>query len=127
MVEKTIVDSCGVETKFKRLGVETNPGVSRVAVDTKFKRLGVETKLRRLGVETNPGVKRVAVETKLARFAVLTRLSKLGVETVPRATFVKKEPSPIKKVAVTDDAFNAEVLIRVCTVRVDALISCVPC
>jgi hypothetical protein len=33
------------------LGVETNPGVNRVAVDTKFKRLGVETKLSKLGVE----------------------------------------------------------------------------
>jgi hypothetical protein len=31
--------------------VLTNPGVSKVAVETRFKRLGVETKLRRLGVE----------------------------------------------------------------------------
>jgi hypothetical protein len=98
-----------------------------LGVETKLARFAVLTRVRRLGVETKPGARRVAVETKLARFAVLTRLSKLGVETVPRATFVKKEPSPIKKVAVTDDAFNAEVLIRVCTVRVDAFISCVPC
>ena len=41
-----------VDTKLRRLGVETNPGALRVAVDTKFNRLGVETKLRRFGVET---------------------------------------------------------------------------
>ena len=53
------------------MGVETNPGVRRVAVETKFKRLGVETK---------PGVTRVAVETKLRRLGVLTRFNKFGVE-----------------------------------------------
>jgi hypothetical protein len=52
-----------VDTRFNKLGVETNPGLTRVAV---------ETKLRRLGVETNPGLTRVAVDTKLRRFAVLT-------------------------------------------------------
>ncbi len=70
---------------MSKLGVETNPGVSKVAVETRLRRLGeetkpkpklkrfwVETKFNKLGVETNPGVTRVAVETKLARFAVLT-------------------------------------------------------
>ena len=40
IVEKTTVDSCGVETKFKRLGVETK--LRRFGVDTRFKRLGTE-------------------------------------------------------------------------------------
>ncbi len=31
--------------------METNPGVNKVAVDTKLRRLGVETKLRRFGAE----------------------------------------------------------------------------
>jgi hypothetical protein len=44
------------------LGVETNPGLTRVAVETKFSKFGVET---------NPGVTKVAVDTKLRRFAVL--------------------------------------------------------
>ncbi len=70
---------------MSKLGVETNPGVSKVAVETKLSKLGletnpkpklkrfwVETKFNKLGVDTNPGVLRVAVETKLARFAVLT-------------------------------------------------------
>ena len=47
------------------MGVETNPGVNRVAVETKF---------RRLGVETYPG---------LSRVAVLTRFRRLGEETNP--------------------------------------------
>ena len=82
------------------MGVETNPGINRVAVETKlrrfavltwFNRLGVETKpgltrvavetkLRRFGVETNPGVTKVAVDTKLRRLGVETRLRRLGVE-----------------------------------------------
>ena len=33
------------------MGVETNPGVTKVAVDTKLRRLGVETKLSKFGVE----------------------------------------------------------------------------
>jgi hypothetical protein len=46
--------------------------------------------------------------------AVETKLRRLGVETVPGATiFVSKEPLPIKKLAVTDEAFNAVVLIKV--------------
>jgi hypothetical protein len=63
---------------LRRLGVETNPGVSNVAV---------ETKLRRLGVETNPGLNRVAVETKLRRFGVLTNPETL--EIYPRV------PNPV--------------------------------
>ena len=46
---------------MSKLGVETNPGVTRVLV---------ETKLSKLGVETNPGLKRVAVDTKFRRFGV---------------------------------------------------------
>jgi hypothetical protein len=56
---------------LRRLGVETNPGVRRVAV---------ETKLSKLGVETYPGVRRVAVDTKLSKLGVETKLSKFGVE-----------------------------------------------
>ena len=44
------------------MGVETNPGVTKVAVETKF---------NKLGVETYPGANKVAVETKF---------NKLGVE-----------------------------------------------
>jgi hypothetical protein len=40
-----------VETKFNRFGVLTNPGNTRVAVDTKLSKLGVETKFKRLGTE----------------------------------------------------------------------------
>ena len=57
---------------MSKLGVLTNPGLRRVAI---------ETKLRRLGVLTNPGVSSVAVETKFAKLAVEIRLSKFGVET----------------------------------------------
>ncbi len=70
---------------MSKLGVETKPGVSKVAVETKLSKLGletnpkpklkrfwVETKFNKLGVETNPGVLRVAVDTKLAKLAVLT-------------------------------------------------------
>ena len=32
-----------METKLSKLGVETNPGAKRVAVETKFSKLGVET------------------------------------------------------------------------------------
>jgi hypothetical protein len=42
-----------VETRLRRFGVLTNPGVNRVAVDTKLRRFGVETKFKRLGVEIN--------------------------------------------------------------------------
>jgi hypothetical protein len=34
--------------------VETNPGLKRVAVETKFNKLGVETRSRRFCVETRP-------------------------------------------------------------------------
>ena len=51
--------------------METNPGVRRVAVDTKFKRFGVLT---------NPGVNRVAVETKLRRLGVETKFRRFGTE-----------------------------------------------
>jgi hypothetical protein len=44
---------------LRRLGVETNPGVTKVAVETKFSKFGVDT---------YPGAKRVAVETRLRRF-----------------------------------------------------------
>jgi len=63
---------------LRRLGVETNPGVTKVAVDTK---------LSKLGVETNPGLKRVAVDTKL---------SKLGVETTPEILEIyPRVPNPV--------------------------------
>ncbi len=65
-----------METKFSKFGVETKPGVTNVAVETKFSKLAVLTWLRRFGVETNPGVTNVAVETKL---------SKLGDEINPKA------------------------------------------
>jgi hypothetical protein len=60
------------------LGVETNPGVNKVAVDTKF---------NKFGVETNPGAKSVAVDTKLRRLGVEMRPETL--EIYPRV------PSPV--------------------------------
>jgi hypothetical protein len=69
-----------VLTNVRRLGVETKPGVTKVAV---------ETKLRRLGVETNPGVTRVAVETKLRRLSVETTPETLEMyPRVPNPTVV---------------------------------------
>ncbi len=78
---------------MSKLGVETNPGVTKVAVETKLSKLGdetnprpklkrfwVETKFNKLGVETNPGVTRVAVDTKFRRLGVETRLRRFGVE-----------------------------------------------
>ncbi len=53
---------------MSKLGVETNPGLQRVFVDTKF---------NKLGVETNPGVYKVAVDTKLSKFGEETTLKKL--------------------------------------------------
>ncbi len=61
-----------------------------------------------------------------------TRVSKLGVDTKPltlifaEGKFVRSEPSPIKKLALTVEAFKPLVLISWLTVRVDALISWVP-
>jgi hypothetical protein len=87
-----------VDTKLRRLGVETKPRLSRVAVDTKLRRFGVltnpgwlrvavETKLRRFGVETNPGARRVAVDT---------RFNKFGVETTPEILErYPREPRPM--------------------------------
>lgn len=40
-----------IDTKFNKLGVETKPGVSKVAVETRFNKLGVETKLIRFAPE----------------------------------------------------------------------------
>ncbi len=67
--------------------METKPGVTRVAVDTKLSKFGVDTKFKakvrkfcvetkpnKFGVETNPGATNVAVDTKLRR---------LGVDTTP--------------------------------------------
>ena len=50
-----------VETRLSKFGVDTNPGVTKVAVETRFSKFGVET---------NPGVSKVAVETKLRRLGV---------------------------------------------------------
>ncbi len=69
-----------VDTRLSKFGVETNPGVTKVAVDTRFSKLGVET---------NPGVSKVAVETKLRR---------LGVETIPET--LERYPSVPKPTVV---------------------------
>jgi hypothetical protein len=104
--------------------------LSKNEVDTKFKRLGVETKFKRLGVETK--FKRLGVETKFKRLGVETKFKRLGVETNPFVSivvggrFVKSEPSPMKKFALTVEAFKAVVLMSWLTLMVDALISCVP-
>ena len=65
-----------VETMLLRFGGETNPGVKRVAVETRFVKLAVLTRFPRFGVETNPGVRSVAVDTKFRRFGVDTKLDK---------------------------------------------------
>ncbi len=56
---------------MSKFGVETKPGETNVAVETKFSKLGVET---------NPGVSKVAVETKLSKFGVETRFNKFCAE-----------------------------------------------
>jgi hypothetical protein len=85
-----------VETKLRRLGVETTPGteerypavprpltveatwVSKYVVETKLARFAVETRLVKLAVETK--LFKLAVETKLIKLAVETKLVRLGVE-----------------------------------------------
>ena len=70
---------------MRRLGVETYPGLTRVAVETMLSKLGVDTKLRakvskfwvetspnKLGVETYPGDQSVLVDTKFKRLGVET-------------------------------------------------------
>jgi hypothetical protein len=53
--------------------VLTESVLRKRGIEDKYRvNVAVETKLSKLGVETNPGLKRVAVETKLRRFAVLT-------------------------------------------------------
>ena len=67
--------------KDPKLLVRANRRLSKRLVLTSPDKLAVETKFKRLGVETNPGVRRVAVDTKLRRFAVLTWFKRLGVDT----------------------------------------------
>jgi hypothetical protein len=90
--ERLVSSKYEVLTKLRRFGVDTNPGVHKVAVETKSSKLGVETnpgvhkvavetKSSKLGVETNPGVHKVAVETKSSKLGVETSSNKLLVET----------------------------------------------
>ena len=90
-----------MDTKFNKLGVETNP--SKFAVETKFRRLGeetkpaldipvvvdckeisrklVDTKFSKLGVETNPS--KFAVDTWFNKLGVETKFRRLGEEMKP--------------------------------------------
>ncbi len=66
--------------KDPKLLVNAKRRLSNKDVLTKSNKFAVETRLRRLGVETYPGVKSVAVETKLSKLGVDTKLRRFGDE-----------------------------------------------